>query len=196
MIKVFFVRHAQSDNSWQDDKSRPLTKQGLQDTQIVLKFFMDKNIDAFYCSPYIRSINTIADSANHFKKEIIIDHRLRERENGPNGYNHNMILKRWTDHSWYEDGGESISVVQNRNIAAVKEILAKSRSQNKDTTIIIGTHGTALSTILNYYDSNFSYDAFFRIVNWMPYIIELNFDGETLIGKEEHIYIDKGHAEK
>lgn len=191
MIKVFFVRHAQSDNSWEDDKSRPLTIQGQQDKQIVLQFLKDKAIDNFYCSPYVRSINTIADSADYFKKEIILDARLRERENGPSGYNLIMTERRWADTSWHEEGGEPIAAVQDRNIAALNDILAASKKEHQDTTIVIGTHGTALSTILNYYDSSYDCDAFFRIVNWMPYIIELNFDGETLVKKVEHTYIEK-----
>ena len=37
-------------------------------------------------------------------------------------------------------------MVQNRNIEALNEIL----SDNADKEIVIGTHGTALSTILNF----------------------------------------------
>ena len=39
-----------------------------------------------------------------------------------------------------------IAMVQKRNIEALKEIL----SDNRDKEIVIGTHGTALSTILNF----------------------------------------------
>ena len=51
----------------------------------------------------------------------------------------------------HEDGGESIAMVQNRNIEALNEIL----SDNTDKEIVIGIHGTALSTILNSYDNSF-----------------------------------------
>ena len=55
---------------------------------------------------------------------------------------------------------------------------------------VIGTHGTALSTILNYYDPSFGVDDFLRIIDWMPYIVELSFIGHELIEKKElaHIY--------
>ena len=39
-------------------------------------------MDAFYCSPYKRSMDTIAEAADFFTKEIITDERLREREKG------------------------------------------------------------------------------------------------------------------
>lgn len=35
---------------------RPLTEEGKKDSAIVLEFLKDKKIDAFYCSPYKRSM--------------------------------------------------------------------------------------------------------------------------------------------
>ncbi len=189
MTKVYFVRHAQSEY-WKEDRTRPLTKEGMEDTEIVLEFFKDKKIDVFYCSPYKRSIDTIADTAAFFGKEIITDEDLREREGGPNSNNREMFQKRWADHSYHEDGGESIAMVQKRNIKALNKIL----SDNKDKQIVIGTHGTALSAILNFYDNSFGCDDFLRIIDWMPYIIELDFEGDKLIGKEEHCYREKTYG--
>lgn len=105
---------------------------------------------------------------------------MREREKGLDGNNHGMFRKRWDDHNYHEEGGKSIAMVQNRNIEALNEIL----SDNTDKDIVIGTHGTALSTILNFYDSNFGCEDFLQI-------IELNFEGDKLIAKQEHCYIEK-----
>lgn len=187
MTKVYFVRHAQPEHDWEEDRTRPLTEEGKKDSEIVLEFLKDKKIDAFYCSPYKRSMDTIAEAAAFFAKEIITDERLREREKGPDGNNHGMFQKRWADHDYHEDGGESIVMVQNRNIEALNEIL----SDNTDKEIVIGTHGTALSTILNFYDNSFGCEEFLRIIDWMPYIIELDFEGDKLVGKHEHCYVEK-----
>ena len=92
--KAHFVRHAQPEHDWKEDKTRPLTEEGKKDSAIVLEFLKDKKIDAFYCSPYKRSMDTIADAAAFFGKEIITDERLREREKGPDGNNHGMFQKR------------------------------------------------------------------------------------------------------
>ena len=62
-------------------------------------------------------------------------------------------------------------------------------SEYSGKTVVIGTHGTALSTILNYYDNSFGLNDFLRIVSWMPYIVELTFDGENLIEKKELAYV-------
>ncbi len=187
MTKVYFVRHAQPEYVWKDDRTRPLTAEGKTDSAIVLKFLKEKEIDAFYCSPYRRSIDTIADAAAFFGKEIMTDERLREREKGPNGNNYGMFQKRWADHDYHEDGGESIAMVQNRNLEALNKIL----SDHPDQEIVIGTHGTALSTILNFYDNCFGCDDFLRIIDWMPYIIELDFEGNKLVGKYEHCHVAK-----
>ena len=80
MTRVYFVRHAQPEHDWKEDRTRPLTEEGKKDSEIVLEFLKDKKIDAFYCSPYKRSMDTIADAAAFFSKEIITDERLRERE--------------------------------------------------------------------------------------------------------------------
>lgn len=185
MTRVYFVRHAQSDHDWEEDRTRPLTEEGKKDSEIVLEFLKDKNIDAFCCSPYKRSMDTIADAAAFFRKEIITDERLREREKGTDGNNHAMFQKRWSDHDYHEEGGESLAMVQERNIAALNEIL----SENIEKDIVIGTHGTALSTMLNFYDSNFGCEDFLRIIDWMPYIMELDFEGNQLVGKQEHCYL-------
>ena len=149
MTRVYFVRHAQPEHDWEEDRTRPLTEEGKKDSAIVLEFLKDKKIDAFYGSPYKRSMDTIAEAAAFFAKEIITDERLREREKGPDGNNHGMFQKRWADHDYHEEGGESIAMVQNRNIEALK------------------------------------------IIDWMPYIIELDFEGDKLVGKQEHCHVEK-----
>ena len=58
--------------------------------------------------------------------------------------------------------------------------------------------------LLNFYDNNFGCEDFLRIIDWMPYFIELDFESSCnemesecpsysfkLIGKQEHCYIEK-----
>lgn len=187
MTKVFFVRHAQPMHAHEDDRTRPLTEEGSQDTAIVLETLKDKEIDVFYCSPYKRSIDTIKQTAEFFRCEVRTDERFREREKGADGNNHGMFRKRWADHDYHEEGGESLRMVQSRNLEALNEVLADNEGKN----IVIGTHGTALSTIMNYYDPSFGCEEFLRIIDWMPYIIELDFEGQTLVGIKELAHVEK-----
>lgn len=187
MTKVFFVRHAQPIHNWEDDRTRPLTEEGKLDSKVVLDFLKDKNIDAFYCSPYKRSLETIQSTAVFYKMKITTDERLRERKKGNEGNNFGMFEKRWADKNFHEEGGESLNMVQTRNIEALKEILKSNQNRN----IVIGTHGTALSTILNYFDPTFCCKDFLRILDWMPYVVELDFDGEALVAKTECCHVEK-----
>ena len=111
---------------------------------------------------------------------------MRERESTPGGNNFAFFQMRWSDHDYHEDGGESIAMVQKRNIEALHSILQDNRSKN----VVVGTHGTALSSILNYYDNDFKSADFMRIIDWMPYIIELDFDGNELISMQEHLHLE------
>ncbi len=193
MTRVYFVRHAQPDFEWADDRTRPLTAEGKSDGRLVLDVLSGKRIDAFYCSPYLRSMDTISDTAEFFGKEIITDERLRERVIGSQGsIGSEMYRKRWENLDFHEDNGESIGMVQKRNIEALFEILNKEKGKN----IVIGTHGTALSSILNYFDPDFGLNDFLRIIDWMPYVIELDFEGLTLVSKAELGHIEKAFTAK
>lgn len=94
MIKIYFVRHAQSESPWDYDPTRPLSEEGKKDTKAVLEFLKDKNIDGFYSSPYTRSIETIKETAKYFNQEIIVYQGLRERKNGNSANTLSMIKKR------------------------------------------------------------------------------------------------------
>ena len=181
--KIIFVRHAQADYGV-DDRIRPLTEDGLKSREVVVDTLKDFHIDAFLSSPYKRSRDTIQTAADHFGMPIETDERFRERQVGT--WDDGWLEKRWADFSCAEEGGECLSSVQKRNIEALQDVLAKYAGK----TVVIGTHGTALSTILNYYDSSFGLDDFLKIVGWRPYIIELTFEGDKLIGKKDLAHVD------
>ncbi len=194
MVKVYFVRHAQPDHSWKDDRTRPLTDQALIDRKQVAAFFQDKEIHHFYCSPYKRSYQTIETTAKAHGMEIATDERLRERVVGITTNDREAIARRWDDFDYHEEGGESMGSLQKRNVEAFHEILhhcSKEAENGKEISIVIGTHGSALSSILHYYDNSFSGDDFFRIMHWMPYIIELDFEDNTLVNRIEHLHIER-----
>jgi len=93
MTTVYFVRHAEADNTIRDGRIRPLTEKGLADRKLVTEFLQDKNIDAVLFSPFRRAIDTIAEFAeeNGFDIELIEDFREQKSSKGmgkdnPNHY--------------------------------------------------------------------------------------------------------------
>ncbi len=183
MTTIYFVRHAEPNYNNHDDMSRELTAKGWADRQQVSAFLENKNITKAYSSPFKRSVDTISAFTEKYNMEISTNYDFRERGIGPwlDDFN-SYARKQWSDFSYTIEGGETLAQVQERNIKALSEILQKHKGEN----IVIGTHGTALSCIINYYDKSFVYDDFERIKAVLPWIVEMNFDGEKFISWAEH----------
>lgn len=179
---VYFVRHAKSDFSVKDEKFRPLTVQGFEDTKLVTEFLKDKNVTKIYSSPYKRTMDTLKDFSEMIGLPINEIDAFRERYVGTWIEDFKAFSnQQWNDFTHKLENGESLGETQNRNIAALMELL----KQNKGRTIAIGTHGTALSTIINYYKPHFLSDDFYRIIDKMPWIVCFTFEDEKLESIEE-----------
>ena len=89
--------------------------------------------------------------------------------------------EQWNNFHYKLSNGESLDEVQKRNISALQNILNININEN----IVIGTHGTALSTIINYYNKDFNYSEFERIKELMPFIICISFDEQDVLKIEE-----------
>lgn len=187
MTHIYFVRHAQPEHEWEDDRTRPLTPEGIEDSKKITAIFQNITLDYAISSPYKRSMDTILETTKNHELEIVTEERYRERQKGQDGNNHGMFQKRWSDFDFHEEGGESLRMVQQRNTQALLELLNTHRNKN----IILGTHGTALSSILNFYNPSFHCTDFLRIIDYMPYIIRLDFDGTEFVGEEEILIVEK-----
>lgn len=67
-------------HSWEDDRTRPLTEEGMLDRAVVLDTIKGRQIDAFFSSSYRRSVDTIQPAADFFTMSIITDERFCERK--------------------------------------------------------------------------------------------------------------------
>lgn len=177
MTKVYFIRHAESDNTIRDGRIRPLTEKGLTDRKLITKFLQDKSIDIVLSSPFKRAIDTVADFAikNDFEIQTIEDFRERKSDSDMSRKNIDFIrfMKRqWSDFNYTFSDGECLAEVQKRNISSLNDILIKYNDKN----IVIGTHGTALMTILNYYDKKHGFSDFMEMVNILPWVVKIEFN--------------------
>lgn len=187
MTSVYFVRHAEPVHDHEDNRTRPLTGTGKEDAKKVTEALREVRLDYAISSPYVRSVDTILECVREHHLPLQTDERFRERSKGAHGNEGGMFRKRWADFTYCEEGGESLGAVQQRNIEALLELL----QDHPDENIILGTHGTALSTILNYFDPAYQCGDFLRIIDFMPYIIRLDFAGTDCIGKEEILIVEK-----
>ena len=187
MTYIYFVRHAEPVHSWEDNCTRPLSEEGVEDCKKVTETLRNFHIDYFLSSPFKRSFDTIYEAAKESEKEIFTDPRFQERKKGINGNDHGMFQKRWADFNFCENGGESLGNVQRRNIEVLMEVLSKYANKN----IVIGTHGTALSTIINYFQPSFKCEDFLRIIDFMQYILRMDFENKSFIGMKEILIVKK-----
>lgn len=176
MTRVFFVRHAEPNYDNHDDMLRELSPKGMEDRKKVTEFLSDKNIDIVLSSPFKRAVDTVKDFAdkNELNIELIDDFRERKVDSVWIEDFSSFTRKQWSDFTYKLSDGECLKEVQDRNITALNDVLQRFLGKN----IVIGSHGTALSTIVNYYDSSFGFEDFEKIRFVMPWIVEFDFDND------------------
>ncbi len=177
MTNVYFIRHAESDNTVHDGRIRPLTPKGLADCSLVTNYLTDKNIDMVFSSPFKRAVDTVSDFAlkNNLEIKTVEDFRERKSDSDWNRHHDNFfsfIERQWADFHYTSSDGECLAEVQERNIKALEKLLEQYKGKN----IVIGTHGMALSTIINYYDSTYRFKDFMAMVDIMPWVVKMSFN--------------------
>lgn len=194
MTEVYFVRHAQSRSDDTDDRTRRLTEMGKRDSEAVSRVLEDREITYIASSPYTRAIDTVSGFAELSGLPVNVYEDLRERNAGGwHGENFfEFIEHQWADHDYHIKDGECIREVQERNVRALKQLLAEHEGEK----IAVATHGTALSAILNYYYPQFDFECFKKIVDFMPFVIRLNFNGEKCVNAQVELVIHRPYKKK
>jgi 2,3-bisphosphoglycerate-dependent phosphoglycerate mutase len=195
MTIVYFVRHAQSDSKVRDGAIRPLTEKGMKDRMLVTEYLKSRNIDAVLSSPYKRAVDTVADFAEKSNLPVLTIDDFRERKSDSNWERgtdfYPLMQRQWADFNYTLSDGEHLNNVQRRNIAALNSAL----QQYNGKSIVIGTHGTALSTIVNYYDKSYGFNDFMEMIGLMPWIVKMSFDGKKCLEIEKINLFEKYKVE-
>lgn len=187
-MRIYFVRHCEPDYTNHNDMERPLTDKGRADAEQIAGFFADKNVDVVMSSPYKRAVDTVKGIAESIGTEVITDDDFRERRVSDGSWVDDIgdfAARQWKDFSYRMKHGESLGEVQKRNVDALNRAIERFSGK----TMVIGSHATALSTILNHYDSCFDYGNFLAIVNQTPWVVEMEFDGKQLVFINENVDI-------
>lgn len=183
MTQLYFVRHAQPLYRNHDDEGRELSPKGMIDRELVTNFLMDKDITVILSSPYRRALDTVRHFADTVRMPITHMAEFREREVAGEWIDDfdTFCRSQWADFDFHLPGGECLREVQERNLAGVRRVLKEHAGQR----IVIGGHGTSIATVLNHFDPDFGYEGFESIRRLMPWIVRLDFEGETFVGMEK-----------
>ena len=182
MTHVYFVRHAQPNYENHDDRSRELSPKGLADRALAADYLRDKGVDAVLSSPYRRAVDTVAPLAEELGLAIepVADFRERRVDSGWIEDFDSFARRQWADFSYKLSDGESLGEVQARNLRALNGVLERFAGR----TVVIGSHGTALSTVIHHFRPGFGYESFERIRPIMPWVVHLVFDGKQCVSVE------------
>ena len=179
MTEVFFVRHAQPNLENHDDCMRELTAKGEADCRLVVEYLKQQPIDAVFSSPFRRAVDTVRPLAETRGLTICTIDDFRERKIGNEWIDNfnSFAARQWTDFDYKLPGGESLREVQARNIAALGKLLREYSGK----TLVVGSHGTAISTIINFYVPSFRLEQFEQVRHRMPGIVRFDFGGEKCL---------------
>lgn len=174
MATIYLIRHAEPDYRIHNDMERPLTEEGKRSCSKVTEYLMDKKITQVFSSPYKRAIDTVQDFAkvNGLTIEAVYDLRERAVDEGWIENFTEFVHSQWKDFDYKLKGGESLREVEVRCIPAMEMILRKHPEEN----MVIGSHGTAISTMIHYYDQEYGVEHFNLIRSIMPFVAKLKFD--------------------
>lgn len=190
MTTVYFIRHAQSDHLSRDDATRPLTVVGQDDTEKVTEIMKNKGVTHIISSPHMRALQTIGSLAQELNLQVELNSDFRERVVGqwiPDHF-YSYVKRQWYDKEYRNEGGECLSEVQTRCVNALETAIR----QHPDETIAIATHGTALCTIINRFYPDFGYIDVMKMINYMPYIVRMDFESPSkCVSKEDILIIER-----
>lgn len=150
-MRLYLVRHGQSIGNSEkrhqgDNYDTDLTPLGYEQAEKLAKRLVDHKFEVIYSSHLKRAIQTANEINKYHNKEIIIQEKLKERDNG------DFAGKIGTDELWENIVGDEMNIKApngesrvdqfNRIKPLVDEIL------NLDKDILIVSHGGTIKSII------------------------------------------------
>lgn len=144
-MKIYIVRHGQVNsnlNKIYNIVDEDINENGIKQAKELKEKLRDMNFDAIYCSPLLRARHT-AEIINLHNKEIMLDKRLEERNNG------NLEGKplECTDREIYWDYYSNIKYGTEESIAnlfnRVADFLNELKNKKYDKVLIVAHSGVS-----------------------------------------------------
>ena len=178
MTDVLLIRHAQSAPSADIPESDwPLSDAGVRQAEQLAHNLEDRPVNAIYASPYLRAGATVAPLARRRGLEVEVARGLRERllAHGKLEGWLEHLQRSWADRDYKLPGGESSRDCQRRMIASLSAIAAR----HPGASIVVCSHGNALSLFLNSIEPAFGFENWRAMTNPALYHLEYH-DGTWL----------------
>jgi len=157
MMKIIFIRHGEANN-----KTGKLTRRGEKQVKSALKYLENEKVDAIFCSPRTRALQTANILNEHFEVPLYIVKELNERQLltpaqallYEKEFNENYL-----NYNYDSDNFETCKDFIDRTCTGLKNI---QKNYSKYSTIIIAAHSSTLYAI-NAYINGIPKD---KIIKW------------------------------
>lgn len=158
ITEVYFVRHAHSVFSLENEETRELSEKGWRDAEKITQILFQENINQIISSSYVRARQTVEGLANLLNLEIELDTRFRERDLAARNHHfenpEEAMQKVFSNPAYKFPGGETNLEVQQRGIDGLRDLLKKYKGQK----IVIGIHGNIMACTMNYFDKKYDFE--------------------------------------
>ena len=159
MTELFLVRHAHA--VWTPDEMRPLSPGGRRDAQAIADALEELRPCAIYSSPYTRARQSVEPLAVRLGLSIteVADLRERQLSAGQVDDFRAAVRATWDDQDFTHAGGEPNREARRRVGAASQTIIER----HPRDRVVIATHGSLLTLLLNTFDPGIGFDFWTRI---------------------------------
>ena len=176
---VYLLRHAESRPSAAvKEPDWPLSELGKKQAHDIMPTLAKLDIDYVYTSPYLRAVETAKPFAGCAGKPLRVHDELREQlslwADSVEEFMEQM-RKKWEDFHFAPPGGESNAECQLRVVNAVRDIIRR----HPGSTLLVSSHGNAISLLLNSIHSSFNFEGWMAMKN--PDLFRIKVEGASLV---------------
>lgn len=172
---LYFVRHAQSDQSVRDAKTRPLTEKGLKDAEKLAGYFKNIPVTRIFSSTYKRARQTVEPLSAERGLPVIQDERVCEWMGGrpfPQEYFESRMREMFENEASSTGGAESMKRLKKRTQEFILHLLSRFPGE----TIVVGTHALALTAAVRNYDDSIGFDFLMNLLPVAPFVAQMVFE--------------------
>ena len=165
LTTVYLLRHAESrPSATVKEPDWPLSELGKKHARDIVPTLAKLDIDHVYTSPFLRAVETAKPFADFAGKPLRIHDELREQRSlwaDSEADFMEQMRKKWEDFHFAPPGGESNAECQLRIVDAIGGIIRR----HPGRTLLVSSHGSAISLLLNSIHSSFNFKGWMRMKN-------------------------------